>query len=138
MSEPTKPSRPFGAFRVSPRRVSDGVWITHPETGDKLRIRKLWCAEHVRAYEQAAQDYDRQHGDGSSKTKPGEQHCEVVAMATGLIVDWAPMGAVEARPYDSAMMASLLADPEYSDLRVWVTVEAARRHNFQPDNVAGN
>jgi hypothetical protein len=137
MTEVTKKRRPFGALRVDPKRAQDGVWIQHPEMADQLLVRRLWCAEHIRAHEQATQDYERQHGTGSAQSEDGQRHVYAVGMATGLIIGWKVDGDPD-RPYDAAEMTALLLDPEYADLRPWITFQAGSRRNFQPAALAGN
>lgn len=134
---PSKKPRPFGALRVDPKRAAEGVWIRHPETADQLQVRRLWCAEHIRAHEQATQDYERKHGDGSAQSEEGQRHVYAVGMATGLITGWKIEGDPD-RPYDAAEMTALLLDPEYADLRPWITVQASSRRHFQPEKLAGN
>lgn len=131
------PRRPFSALRIDARKAAEGVWIKHPDSEDRLRVRRLWCAEHIRAIEQATQDYDAKHGHGKSQTADGMRQVEAVGMATGLVTGWQIAGD-EGRPYDPAEMAALLMDPEYADLSVWLRVEASRRTRFQSEHVTGN
>lgn len=136
MTQQKKP-RPFGALRVDPKRAQEGVWIRHPESKDQLLVRRLWCAEHVRAHEQAVLDYEQKHGPGTAQTAAGQEHCYAVGLAVGLVIGWKIEGDPD-RPYDAAEMTALLLDPEYGDLRPWITVEASRRQHFQPERLAGN
>lgn len=128
---------PFSSLRIDPKKSSEGVWITHPESGDKLRCRRLWCPEYIRAYAQARTDYEAKNGEGSADSKEGQDHCEAVAMATGLVVEWVLKDNPE-RPYDSAAMTAVLIDAGFADLRNWILSATARRDKFRPDVIAGN
>lgn len=127
----------FDALRTDPKKVSEGVWITHPDTGDSFRVRKLWCPEHMRVFLQAVGDYQEQHGEKSHETEAGATHVESVAMAGGLIIDWKIVGQ-KGLAYDAAKMAAAIADPELEELRSWLRVSCATRSPFRPENAAGN
>lgn len=134
---PAKPARrPFGELRIDPSKAQDGVWIRHPESQDELRVRRLWCAEHIRAYEQASLDWESQHGPGSAKTAEGERAVTAVAVATGLVVDWRIVGSNE--PYNATAFTAILLDPTYADLLPWIQFQAGMRRSFQVGDVAGN
>jgi hypothetical protein len=132
---PKRP-RPFEKLRVDAKLAQDGAWITHPETGDQLRVRRMWCAEHIRAHDQARQDYEARHGKALADSDEGQRHVQAVGLATGVVVDWKLAGCETA--YDATMMAALLADQEYSDLRTWLVVSAGQREHFRAVEVAGN
>lgn len=134
---PAPAPRPFAALKVDPQKVADGVWIRHPEADDQLCVRRLWCAQHLRAIEQAAIDYEAQNGKGSAQTAEGNKHCEAVGLATGVITNWRLKGD-PTRPYDAAAMAALLVEPGFDDLKAWVMLEASKRGNFRPAAIAGN
>jgi hypothetical protein len=131
-----KKRRPFAELRVDAKKAADGVWIQHGETRDQLRCRRLWCAEHLRAIEQASIDYEAKHGPNSGTTAEGKRYIDAVAMAVGLIVDWRIAGDDE-RPYDPAEMTAVLLDPDFADLSAWVRIETSRRGHFQAEHVAG-
>lgn len=134
---PVKPARrPFGELRVDPSKAQDGVWIRHPESQDELRTRRLWCAEHIRAYEQASLDWESKYGPGSAKTAEGERTMTAVAIATGLVVDWRIVGSDE--PYSAAALTAILLDPSYADLAPWIQFQAGMRRSFQVGDVTGN
>lgn len=147
MTETAPAPRLFDALRVDPKKVAEGVWIEHPETGDAFLVRRLWCAEHTRAFLQACDDYDARHGgvierqDGTKivphETDEGRRHVDAVAIATGLIVGWRLVGAPD-RPYDAAAMTAALLDPELQDLAPWIRLTANGRQRFRPDRAAGN
>ena len=124
----------FPALRTCPIKAREGVWITHPETRDQLRVRRMWCTDHVAAYLAAARDYDEKHGAGSHKTEDGAREVEAVGLATGVIVDWKLTGSPD-RSYDPAAMVGALVDPALQDLAAWVRVEASMRANFTPSEV---
>lgn len=127
-----KPDVPlFDDYRTDPKKASDGVWITHPDTGDRFLVRRAMCPEYVRAYLEAAEDL----GD-EAQTDEGKRRTEAVALATGVVLDWKLHG--RDIPYDSTKMASALADPELQDLRTFIRMGAAERQNFRPDRAAGN
>lgn len=134
---PKKKRRPFSELRVDAKKATDGAWIEHPESKDQLRVRRLWCAEHIRAIEQASMDYEAKHGPGSAQTADGKRQVDAVGMAVGLITDWRISGEPD-RPYDAAEMTAALLDPDYADLPVWVRIESSRRGHFRSDGVAGN
>lgn len=136
-SPPAKKRRLFDALRTDPRKVADGVWLPAMENGDQIRARKQWCAEHIRAYVQARNDYEAQHGKGSADKPEGKLRVEAVAMATGVITDW-KIAAEPDLPYDAAAMAAALADPELPELRAWLSVHSDLRAHFRPDELAGN
>lgn len=127
----------FSKLRVDPELVKDGAWITHPETGDEFKVRKLWCAQHVNAFLQAKQDHEDAHGEGTlDDDEEAQIKIQAVAMAAGVIIDWKLKGNPD-RPYDKAMMAQCLADPELAELLQWITVETSKRSVFRP-KMAGN
>lgn len=137
-SPAAKPKRrPFSELRVDAKKASDGVWIEHPESKDQLRCRRLWCAEHIRAVEQASLDFEAKHGPGSAQSAEGNKHVQAVGLAVGLVTGWRVAGE-EDRPYDPAEMTALLLDPDYADLTIWIRIESSRRARFQSDHVAGN
>ena len=80
MSTETKPVPLFDALRVDPKKVAEGVWIQHPETKDRFLTRRRWCPEHSRAWLQAKEDYEKQHGKGSSDTTEGQAFIDAAAM----------------------------------------------------------
>lgn len=129
--------RPFEALQVDPGKATLGAWIQHPDSKDRLRVRRLWCAEHIRAHEQAALDYDAKHGPNASQTADGERHVGAVAVATGLVTGWEIAGD-DGRPYDAAELTAAMLDPSYADLRPWIMFEASRRAHFRAEHVAGN
>lgn len=135
MTTPPKPKL-FAKLRTDPKKVAEGVWITHTDSGDQFLIRRLWCPEHQSAHFRAKQDYEDEHGEGSSADGEGAEWVAAVGVATGLIVDWKL--AESDRPYDPAAMAEALADPELSELNRWIFMSASSRDRFRPDHVAGN
>jgi len=134
---PPKAPKLFDALRIDPKKVSEGVWLQHPTTKDRFLRRRMWCAEHSRAYLQAAADYEKQHGEGSSATPEGQNLVEAIAMATGVIVNWRIHNDPD-RPYDAAAMTAALLDPELVELRRWLELHVEIRHDFRPDNASGN
>ena len=134
---PAPALRPFASLKVDPQKVADGVWIRHPEADDQLCVRRLWCAQHLRAIEQAAIDYEAKNGQGTAQTAEGNKHCEAVGLATGVITNWR-LAKDPTRPYDAAAMAALLVEPGFDDLKAWVMLEASKRGNFRPAAIAGN
>jgi hypothetical protein len=135
---PTAPAAPtplFGSLRIDPQKASGGTWVRHPESGDEFLVRRRWCAEHARAWIQATADWEAQHGE-SGDTPEGRSWIEATAIATGLVADWRLAG--DSRPYDRAAMAAAMADPQLSELRTWVLVQAEHRGNFRPDATSGN
>lgn len=121
----------FAALRTCPKKVADGVWITHPETGDQLRVRRRFAEHHAEAYRAAALQHEAKNGPDTAKAADAE--IDAAAMASGVIVDWRLAGNAE-RPYDAAAMTAVLLDPDYADLRRWINHEAERRANFRPDD----
>lgn len=134
---PAPAPRPFASLKVDPQKVADGVWVKHPDTEDQLCVRRLWCAQHLRAIEQAAIDYEAKHGTGTAQTAEGNKHCEAVGLATGVITNWR-LASDPTRPYDPAVMAAILVEPGFDDLKPWVMLEASKRGNFRPAALAGN
>ena len=134
---PAKAPGLFEVLRTDPKKVAEGIWIEHPETGDKLRARRWMCPEHARAYLQAVADYEAQNGKDSAQKPGAETRIEAVAMSTGLIVDWR-IKRDPNRLYDAAAMASLIADPSLRDLRMWIVRETSERRGFRPDDASGN
>lgn len=137
MSTETKPVPLFDSLRVDPKKVAEGVWIQHPETKDRFLTRRRWCPEHSRAWLQAKEDYEKQHGKGSSDTTEGQAFIDAAAMATGVIIGW-ELASDPSRPYDPAAMAAALHDPQLDDVRVWFLIHTEMRHNFRPGAAAGN
>ena len=127
----------FDAFRTDPRKVAEGVWIEHPDTKDRFLVRRRWCPEHCRAYLQAQQDYEREHGKDSGSTPDAQSRIDAVAMATGVILGW-ELPRNPGLAYDPASMAAALNDPQLADLRMWITVHTELRGNFRPDAALGN
>lgn len=134
----------FAAHRQDETKLRDGVWFTHPSTGDKFLARRLWCAQHVRALADAAETWKRDHGgsdpfeaedaDGKTDPRPGEEvHC--TALAAGVVIDWS-LSSNPDLEYDAALMTAALLDPELADLRAWMERTFAQREQFRPD--AGN
>lgn len=129
---PTLPTpRPFASLQVDPQKAQAGVWITHPDTGDKVRIRRRFNPEHVAAYHAARAEYEAKHGAGSGESDAGDLAIDAVAMSRAVVVDWQLAG--DPRPYDAAEMAAMLADPEYDELRLWIVSQCQRRANFRPE-----
>jgi hypothetical protein len=131
MSTAKKPKL-FDALRTDPKKVSEGVWVTLPDTGDQFLVRRMMCPEYVRAY---LAETERLGED--SKGKEGQAKAEAVAMAAGLIIDWKLAGDPKRR-YDSAEMAAALEDPELHDLRSFLRAVTADRAHFRPEHAAGN
>src|SRR5690606_3864886 len=102
MTTPPKPKL-FAKLRTDPKKVAEGVWITHPETEDQVLRRRVWCQEHQSAHFRAKQDYEDEHGGGTSADGDGADWAAAVGVATGLIVDWKLKDSD--RPYDAAAMA---------------------------------
>lgn len=127
----TKPKQLFDRLRTDPSKVSDGVWVVHPD-GYEFRLRQMWCAEHARAHLQAVEDL----GDEAS-TEEGARKAEAIGMATGLIVDWRLPEAPE-EPYAADKMAAALQDPELAEIRTFIRIHSASRVPFRPDRAAGN
>lgn len=126
------PPRPFASLQVDPQKVRDGVWITHPDTGDQVRIRRRFNPEHAAAYAAARAEYEAQHGKGTGESDAADLAIDAVAMSRAVVVDWR-LASDPTRPYDPAEMAALLADPELDELRRWIAAQSNRRANFRPE-----
>lgn len=122
----------FEDQRIDQSKIEDGVWVEHPETGDSFRIRKHLCPQHLAAYLEAAQDYQDKNGKDAHSTPEGEVHCEAVGLASGLIVDWKLVNYPDEK-YDAAFMASVLADPEKSEILTWFRISSSGRDRFRPE-----
>lgn len=122
---------PFENIRLDPDKIANGVWIEHPDTFDRLRVRRWGCPQHLAAFTAACEDYDRRHGAGMHKERAAQPELEAVAMATGLIVDWSLTQGSD-RPYDATQMAAALADPALIDLRDWIIGRSQDRKLFRP------
>lgn len=122
----------FEAQRTDPTKIEEGVWIEHPETNDRFKVRKHLGTQHLAAYLAEVQAYEAKHGENSHLTEEGERHCEAVGLASGLIVDWDLKNYPDAE-YDAAFMAATLADPEKSEVVSWFRLSTSGRERFKPD-----
>jgi hypothetical protein len=130
----TPPVRPFASLRIDPTKAAEGVWIEHPDSHDRVRIRRRLGRQHAEAYSAALIEYEQQHGEGTGKSREADHAIDAVAMARGIVVDWQLVD--DPRPYDAAEMAEMLTDPEMADLRRWIERQSDRRDLFRPTDEA--
>ena len=127
---PPKAPKLFDALHIDPKKVAEGGSLQHPTTKDRFLRRRMWCAEHSRAYLQASADYEKQHGEGSSATPEGENIVEAIVI---WLIHNDPV-----RPYVAAAMTAALLDRELVVLRRWLELHVEIRNDFRPDNASGN
>ena len=126
----------FSSLRQDPKKLEDGVWITHPDSGDQLKIRSNNCEQHLRAILELHQEMIDEAGADAKMTDEQGIEMEAKAMATGLITDWKLVDQPDMQ-YDPAMMAAILVDPELNDLKTWIRIESNNKVIFRPEE-AGN
>jgi hypothetical protein len=125
----------FSSLRTDPNKTQDGVWFTNSESGDMLKIRPLMCAQQIKAYIEALDDYATKHGEDERESEGAEKHAEALSTAMGQITDWKLSSDPEV-PYDAAQMCAALIDPELEDLRVWIRTCSLRKGLFRPEAAA--
>jgi hypothetical protein len=124
----------FNALRQDPDKIESGVWITHPETGDQLRVRPMLCAEHAKAYLELLQEFKDENGEDAKPTDEQEREMDAKATATGLICDW-KLAEQPDLEYDAALMAAALLDPELVEFQTWFRIAANDKGMFRPEAV---
>lgn len=125
----------FKSLRTDPKKTEDGIWFTNSESGDMLKIRPLMCAQQIKAYVEALDEYAEKHGESERESEDAEKHAEALSTAIGQITDWKLSGDPDA-PYDPSQMAAALIDPELEDLRVWIRTCSLRKGLFRPEAAA--
>lgn len=123
----------FAWFRTDPKKMADGVWIEHPDSGDRFRVRRRFADAHAAAYRQAQLEFEANHGPDSSKSREADAIIDATAMARGVIVDW-KLTSDTGRAYDVNAMRDALVDPNLAELRRWIYSMAESRPLFRPDD----
>lgn len=120
------------SLRQDPQKIEEGVWIEHPESKDRFRVRPVMCSQHAKAYLAALQDKVEELGEDAKLDEAQERQVDAVATSVGLVIDW-QLADYPEMEYDAATMASLLTDPELEDFQVWFRIQVQKKDSFRPE-----
>ena len=124
------------SLRQDPQKIEEGIWIEHPESKDRFRVRPVMCSQHAKAYLAALQDKMDELGEDAVLNAEQEREVDAVATSVGLVLDW-QLADYPDMEYDAPTMASLLTDPELEDFQVWFRMMVQKKDEFRPEE-AGN
>ena len=124
------------SLRQDPQKVEDGVWIEHPESKDRFRVRPAMCSQHAKAYLVALQDKADEIGGDAKLSAEQEREVDAISMAVGIVIDW-QLAEHPEMEYDANTMAALMMDPELEEFQVWIRLQVQQKQEFRPDE-AGN
>lgn len=120
------------SLRQDPQKVEEGVWIEHPESGDKFRVRPVMCSQHAKCYLAALQEKSEALGEDAKLDADQEKEVDAIASATGLVVDWQLAEHPELE-YDASLMTQILLDPELEEFHIWFRLAVQKKEGFRPD-----
>ena len=120
------------SLRQDPQKIEEGVWIEHPESKDRFRVRPVMCSQHAKAYLAALQDKVDELGEDAKLSEEQERQVDAVATSVGLVIDW-QLAEHPEMEYDAPLMASLLTDPELEEFQVWFRIQVQKKDGFRPE-----
>ena len=125
------------SLRQDPQKIEEGVWIEHPESRDRFRVRPVMCSQHAKAYLAALQDKVDELGEDAKLSEEQERQVDAVATSVGLVIDW-QLADYPEMEYDPALMAGLLTDPELEEFQVWFRIQVQKKDGFRPEEVGND